>query len=94
MSDRARTAVRLYGEGRTTREIAAELGIDAETVRRSLAAEAVKLRRSGPRGRIDIATETITELRDEQHMSWRQIADATGLSRTAVRKRYARDVSS
>lgn len=81
--------VRLYTKGRTTREIAAEIGIDAKTVRRILADAAIERRRTGPRGRLDVDTEAILEMRDDLHMSWQEIADAAGMSKTGVRMRYA-----
>ena len=85
---RAAEAARLYASGQTTREIAAEMGVDPRTVAR-WAGDAI--RRRGPRGRTDITDETIWSLRyGPEKLSYQAIADRTGLARTGVRKRLDR----
>lgn len=79
--------VRLYRKGRTIREISAELGVDSKTVWRHLRG-VVEPRRTGPRGRADVTDELIVSLRDDDEMSWPQIAREVQMSRSGVRARY------
>lgn len=81
-------AARLYTAGRDTREIADELAVDATTIQRWLR-PLVELRRRGPRGRVDVTDEEITELRDGLHLSYAAIAAQVDMSKTGVRMRYA-----
>lgn len=77
-------AKRLYHLGLDTRAVAAQMGVDPRTVARWLAGE---VRRTGPRGRVDVATSLILQLRAEG-LSWREIAADTGMSPTGVRLRH------
>lgn len=74
-------AAAAYRVGSTSREIAAQLGVDASTVRRWVA-RVETLRRTGPRGRVDVSTELIVELRDAERLSFGDIATAVGMSKS------------
>lgn len=84
--DKAR-AVRLYRSGHTLREIAERLGVDQRTIWRVLQGR-VESRRVGPRGRTDVTDAEIVESREVDQLSWSEIAEQTGMSRTGVRTRY------
>lgn len=84
---RVAKASRLYHSGGlSVREVAKVMDVDEKTVRRWLGDS---LRRRGPRGRTDVTDARVIALRD-QDMNPTDIARATGLSRSAVRKRLAR----
>lgn len=85
----AQRAARAYRAGATLREVAAERGVHESTVRGWLRAEAVAARRLGPRGRLDVADGLILGLRDVDGLSWQDVADAVGMSKSGVRSRYA-----
>jgi predicted transcriptional regulator len=79
-----------YAAGETYREIAATAGVHESTVRRHVHTVAEDVNRhKGPRGRADVSTEEIRRLREDDGLSWYAIADATGMSRTGARYRYA-----
>lgn len=78
-------AARLYRSGLTSRDIAAQLGVDSTTVIRWM--DPHLTRRRGPRGRADVIDEQIVTLVD-RGMRFDDVADAVGMSRTGVRKRY------
>jgi hypothetical protein len=79
-------AIRLHGEGLTTREIAGRIGVDPKTVSRWTRDQA---RRKGPRGYDDrVLDARILRLRDQDQRSFDAIAAETGMSRTGVRMRY------
>jgi DNA-binding transcriptional regulator YiaG len=79
-------AVRLYHEERLTRdEVARRLGVRGRTVSYWLDGEA---RSRGRRKREDVSDDEILALRDQDHLSFREIALTTGLSKTGVRMRY------
>jgi transposase-like protein len=83
-----RTAViTAYLAGATTREIATQLGVSATTVARWIA-QADVLRRTGPRGRVDIPDNLIVELRDVEQLSFSAIATEVRMSKTGVINRY------
>lgn len=86
--DRRVKAARLYAAGRSTHEIAAQLDVDATTIRRWLQ-PLVELRRRGPRGRLDVTDAEILQLRDSLHLSFAAIANEVAMSKTGVRMRYA-----
>ncbi len=76
----------LYGAGLSTREVAARLGVEATSVRRWLREAEQSVRRPGPRGRTDIDTAALLTMR-AAGLSWAELADASGMSRTGVRRR-------
>lgn len=76
-----------YLAGRTARELATDEGVHESTVRRRLAEAGVALRRVGPRGRVDVATEEIVALRARGE-SWSAIAALVGMSRSGVMARW------
>lgn len=75
---------RLYADGATLREIAAEAGVSDTTVL-GYVGRAVT-RRRGPRGRTDITVQRILDAIAE-HGSQRAAAEALGVSRTLLRSR-------
>ena len=90
-SRRVCEARRLYAAGMTARELAAHFGVHERTVRVWLGEQ---VRRTGPRGRTDIADEKILALRDEsaaeggRPLSFAEIGRQLGMSKTGVRMRY------
>jgi transposase-like protein len=82
-----RDAIRAYRKGATVREVAAEHGVHEHTIRRWLAADDVERRRGGPRGRTDVTDAEIVEGR-AAGMTWLEIADSVGMSKTGVRMRW------
>jgi transposase-like protein len=80
-------AITAYRGGATGHEIAAQLDVDPSTVRRWIAQEQA-LRRTGPRGRVDVPDELIVELRDVEQLSYATIAGEVGMSKTGVLTRY------
>lgn len=79
-------AARLYTEGRTTRQIAARAGVHESTIRHWLNGQGVKMRRRGAQPKAPV--EDILTLRRRQKLSWEQIAAATAMSKTGVRRAY------
>lgn len=78
-----------YRAGATSHELAARHRVDATTVQRWIRqAGEIELRRTGPRGRTDVPTALIVELRDVDHLSWSQVADEVRMSKTGVQTRY------
>ena len=73
------------GLGLPTPVIAAQAGKSPRTAQRWLADAP---RRPGPPPRADVPDALILGLRDEDRLSWAQIAERTGLSRTGARMRY------
>jgi transposase-like protein len=82
---RAALAARLYQSGQTRDEVAKRFGVRGDVVTQWLDGVA---RRRGARRRADVTDELILHLRDEDHLSWPEIARETGMSRTGVRMRY------
>lgn len=82
----------MYDAGLTADEIARVTGCDESTVRRHLVKVGVSMRRRGPRLRPDVLTETIVSLREDEGLSFREIADCVDMGRkgTGVRARYRR----
>jgi transcriptional regulator GlxA family with amidase domain len=90
-SRRVQEARRLYQAGMTAPELGRHFGVHERTVRGWLGEQ---LRRSGPRGRTDVADAKILALRDEpaatggKPLSFAEIALRVGMSATGVRMRY------
>lgn len=85
----AERVVAAYRKGETTRELAERNKVAESTIRRLLKTEGIERRRSGPRGRLDVSDDEIVRLHF-LGLSWQQVADELGMSRTGVRKRWAR----
>jgi len=79
-------AARLYRSGKRPEDVITELGLDVHpsTVIR-WAGGAV---RPGPRGREDLDNQEIARLRDEERLSWDEIARRMSASRSAIRSHY------
>jgi hypothetical protein len=71
-------AADLYGQGRTLRQIGAELGVHWSTVGQKLQRAGVTMRRSGPSAH-PASTQQILEARD-QGLTWPQIADQVDMT--------------
>jgi len=84
-SGKVAQAVRLYEEGMTRDEVAQALQVRGSTVTRWLGGHA---RRRGRRKREDVTDDEILALRDADHLSFREIGIATGMSKTGARLRY------
>jgi DNA-binding transcriptional regulator YiaG len=80
-------ARRLYGQGLTTYATAARLAVNPRTVQRWLAGAT---RPPGRRKRPGVRDSLILRLRDQDGLTWAEIARRAGMSRTGVRKRYLR----
>jgi hypothetical protein len=66
-------AADLYAQGRTLRQIGAELGATATTVSQQLRRAGVTMRRGGPPAH-PASTEQMRELRD-QRLTWNEVAE-------------------
>lgn len=84
---RRATAIAAYRAGETSYEIAARLDVDPSTVRRWVE-QVETLRRTGPRGRREVPSALIVELRDVERMSFGAIATDVGMSKSGVMTRY------
>ncbi len=62
------------------------MGVEATTVRRWLREADQPVRRSGPRGRTEVDTAALLTMR-AAGLSWQELAVASGMSRTGVRRR-------
>lgn len=83
-------AVKLHEQGYTLREIAEELGYKRNSdgyVLRHIR-DQVQPRRTGPRGRVDVSDEQVLELRDELQLSFGQMAQELGMSKSGAKIRY------
>lgn len=79
-------AARLYvEEGLTRDEVALALHVSGPTVSRWLADV---MRPRGARKRADVPDDLVVELREQTQLSYQQMADETGMSKTGVRLRY------
>lgn len=85
-ADRIAEAVRLYADGATTREVAALLGVRDTTVGRWVGDAA---RPRGRRKRDDVTDADVIAMREEDELSWNEMAATLRMSRTGVRMRYA-----
>lgn len=84
---RRASAVAAYRAGSTSYEIATRFGVNPATVRRWVE-QVETLRRTGPRGRADVPSSLIVELRDVEQLSWSAVAAEVGMSKTGVITRY------
>jgi predicted DNA-binding transcriptional regulator AlpA len=81
-------AADLYAQGRTLRQLGAELGVHWSTVGQQLQRAGVTLRRGGPEAH-PASTQQILELRD-QGLTWPEIAEQVDMSVSGVWSRYRR----
>jgi biotin operon repressor len=75
-------AVDLYAEGRSLRQIGAELGVSRTTVSEQLRQAGVTMRRGGPSG-LAASTDQILQLRD-QDLTWNEIAKQVDMTVSGV----------
>ncbi len=78
----------LYAQGWTLRQIGAELGVTATTVRQQLRRAGVTMRRGGPPSH-PASTQQILELRD-QGLTWNEIAEQVDMTVSGAWSRYRR----
>jgi hypothetical protein len=81
-------AADLYAQGRTLRQIGAELGIHWSTVSQQLQSAGVTMRRSDPPA-YAASTQQVVELRD-QGLTWPQIAEQVDMTVSGAWSRYRR----
>jgi hypothetical protein len=79
-------AADLYAQGRTLRQIGAELGVPWTAVGQQLRQAGVTMRRGGPSAHA-ASTDQILELRD-QDLSWTKIAKQVGMTRSGAWSRH------
>jgi IS5 family transposase len=80
-------AADLYAQGRTLRQIGAELGVPWTAVGHQLRQAGVHMRRGGGAPAHPASTQQIVELRD-QDLSWTKIAKKVGMTRSGAWSRY------
>ena len=81
-------AAELYAQGRTLRQIGAELGVTATTVSHQLRRAGVTMRRGGASAH-PASTQQILELRD-QGLTWPEIAEQVDMTVSGAWSRYRR----
>jgi hypothetical protein len=81
-------AADLYAQGRTLRQIGAELGVTATTVSDQLRRAGVTMRRGGPAAH-PAPTQRILEFRD-QGLTWPEIAEQVDMTVSGAWSRYRR----
>jgi hypothetical protein len=81
--------VRLYQDGWTLREIAAEFGIAWPTVRTQLKRAGVIMRGRGTHS-FDVSTTEIIRLRDDERLTWSQVGERVGMTGPGAQARYRR----
>ena len=81
-------AADLYAQGRTLRQIGAELGVHWSTVSQQLQSAGVTMRRGGPSAH-PASTQQILELRD-QGLTWPEIAEQVDMTVSGAWSRYRR----
>lgn len=86
-ADKAEAVVRYQG-GASTTQLATRFRVSTATINRLLPEELKRARGWSPRD--DVATAEIVRLRDEEGLTWAQIADRVGMHLTGARKRYLR----
>jgi hypothetical protein len=82
-----RHAADLYTEGRTLRQIGAELGVHWSTVGQQLQRAGITMRRGAPAH--PASTQQILELRD-QGLTWNEVANQVDMTVSGVWSRYRR----
>jgi transposase-like protein len=87
VDSRRAAAIAAYRAGATTREIAAQCDVHPVTIGRWVA-QVDALRRTGPRGRLDVADSLIVELHDVEHLSFAATAAEVKMSKSGVINRY------
>lgn len=85
-------AADLYAQGRTLRQIGAELGVSRTTVSQQLRQAGVTMRRGGPPAHAT-STQKILELRD-QDVSWTEVAEQVDMTRSGAWSRYRKALPS
>jgi len=81
-------AADLYAQGRTLRQIGAELGVHWSTVGERLQSAGIAMRLRGPAAR-PASTQQILERRD-QGLTWNEIAEQVGMTVSGVWSRHWR----
>jgi hypothetical protein len=81
-------AADLYTQGWRLRQIGGELGVSQATVGHQLRQAGVTIRRSGPPAH-PATTDQILQLR-EQGLSWAEVAEESGMTRSGAWSRYRR----
>jgi hypothetical protein len=81
-------AADLYAQGRSLRQIGAELGVHWSTVSQQLQRAGIPLRRGGPQAH-PASTEQIVELRG-QGLTWKEVAERVGMTVSGAWRRYRR----
>jgi hypothetical protein len=79
-------AADLCSQGRSLRQIGAELGVPWTAVSHQLRRAGVTMRRGGPPAR-PASTQQILELRD-QGLTWNEVAEQVGMTRSGAWSRY------
>jgi hypothetical protein len=82
-------AADLYAEGRTLRQIGAELGVSRTTVSEQLRQAGVTMRRRGVPGAHSASTQQIVELRD-RGLTWNEVAEQVDMTVSGAWSRYRR----
>ena len=81
-------AIRLYRDGWTLRQISSDVGVAVSAVRTQLRKAGVELRPAVHPARADVDTAQILRLRDDEGLSWPQVAERVGMTTSGVRTRY------
>jgi hypothetical protein len=81
-------AADLYAQGRSLRQIGAELGVHWSMVGEQLQSAGVTMRRGGPSAH-PASTQQILELRD-QGLTWNEVAEQVGMTISGAWSRYRR----
>ena len=87
--DMIRRAIELYAQGWSTRQIGAELGRDHSRIARWLRRSGVQMRPQAPRP-MNVDTALIVRLRDQDGLTFGQIAEQVGMSVPGATSRYRR----
>lgn len=74
-----------YRTGASTTQLAERFGVSVATINRLLPADTKRARGWTAK---DVDTADIVRLREEEHMTWKQIGAAVDIHFTAARKRY------
>jgi DNA invertase Pin-like site-specific DNA recombinase len=85
-ASRAAEVARLLASGKTTRETAAEIGVNQSTVSRN--ADGAASPPGRPRREVDV--EALRSLRAEG-LSWRAIEERTGVPKSVAQRRLSRE---